>query len=159
MDKTLHISDAFLEYIKEVEYRYQMNGEPLGLSTGIDRLDERLGYIRGGDVVLIAGRPAMGKTAFAINCVHQVAQKFKEEAEQNNSEMKHVLYFDFECNNKNMMQRFVSLASGIPLYELRHDIENYKQFEKIALTGNEINQLPIYLCNQINSISDIKDKI
>ena len=159
MDKALHISKAFLEYIKEVEYRYQMNGEPLGLSTGIERLDERLGYIRGGDVVLIAGRPAMGKTAFAINCVYQVAQKFKEEAEQNNSEMKQVLYFDFECNNKNIMQRFVSLASGIPLYELRHDIENYKQFEKIALTGNEINQLPIYLCNQISSISDIRDKI
>ena len=99
MDKALHISDAFLEYIKEVEYCYQMNGKPLGLSTGIDRLDERLGYIRGGDIVLIAGRPAMGKTAFAINCVYQVAQKFKEEAEQNNLEMKHVLYFDFECNN------------------------------------------------------------
>ena len=96
MDKALHISDAFLEYIKEVEYRYQMNGEPLGLSTGIDRLDEKLGYIRGGDIILIAGRPAMGKTAFAINCVYQVAQKFKEEAEQNNLEMKHVLYFDFE---------------------------------------------------------------
>lgn len=159
MDKALHISDAFLEYIKEVEYRYQMNGEPLGLSTGIDRLDERLGYIRGGDVILIAGRPAMGKTAFAINCVYQVAQKFKEEAEQNNLEMKHILYFDFECNNKNMMQRFVSLASEIPLYELRYDIENYKQFEKIALTGNEINQFPIYLCNKISSISDIKDKI
>lgn len=45
MDKALHISKAFLEYIKEVEYRYQMNGKPLGLPTGIDRLDERLGYI------------------------------------------------------------------------------------------------------------------
>ena len=43
MDKTLHISDAFVEYIKEVEYCYQMNGEPLGLSTGIERLGERLG--------------------------------------------------------------------------------------------------------------------
>ena len=45
MDKALHISKAFLEYIKEVEYRYQMNGEPLGLSTGIQRLDERLGKV------------------------------------------------------------------------------------------------------------------
>ena len=159
MDKTLHISDAFLEYIKEVEYSYQMNGKHLGFSTGIERLDEKLEYIRGGEVVLIAGRPAMGKTAFTINCVYQVAQKFKKEAEQNNSEMKQILYFNFECNNKNMMQRFVSLVSGISLYELRYNIENYKQFEKIAITGNEINQLPIYLCNQINSISDIKDKI
>lgn len=159
MDKVQHISGTFNEYIKEVEYRYQMNGKPLGLATGIDRLDERLEYIRGGDVILIAGRPAMGKTAFAINCVYQIAQKFKEEVEQNNLEMKQILYFNFESNNNYMMQRFVSLVSGISLYELKHNIDNYEQFEKIAITSKKINQLPIYLCNQISSISDIKDNI
>lgn len=157
MDKTLHISNVFLEYHTDIEHSYQMNGEPLGLSTGIERLDKRLGYIRGGDVILIAGRPAMGKTAFAINCVYQVAQKFKEEAEQNNSEMKQILYFNFECCNKIVMQRLLSLASETSSYWLRQC--NNKQFVKIANASDKISQLPIYFCNQISSISDIKDNI
>ena len=78
MDKTLHISNAFLEYLTDIEHSYQMNSKTLGLSTGIERLDKRLGYIRGGDVIFIAGRPAMVKTAFAINCVYQVAQNSKK---------------------------------------------------------------------------------
>lgn len=157
MDKTLHISNAFLEYLTYIEHSYQMNGKTLGLSTGIERLDKRLGYIRGGDVILIAGRPAMGKTAFAINCVYQVAQKFKEEAEQNNSEMKQILYFNFECSNKIVMQRLLSLASEISSFWLRQC--NSKQFVKIVKASDKISQLPIYFCTQISSISDIKDNI
>lgn len=157
MDKMQHISGVFLEYLTEIEHCLKNADAPLGISTGIKNLDERLRYIRGKDVVLVAGRPGMGKTAFAINCVYQVAQKFKEEAEQNNSEMKQILYFNFECSNKIVMQRLFSLALETPLYKLRQC--NNKQFVKIVNSSDKISQLPIYFCNQIGDISDIKDKI
>ena len=159
MTKAQHISDEFGKYIKETECCYQTKDKTLGVSIGIEKLDEKIGYLRGGDIILVAARPAMGKTSFAVNCSYRIAKKFKNEAKQNNSEIKQILYFNFECNNKNMIQRFVSLTSEIPLHKLMCNAKNYEQFEKTTTSYNKINQLPVYLCNQISGISDIKDEI
>ena len=67
-----HISSVMHEYLMELEYRMQHEGEPLGLSTGIDLLDEKLGGMRGGEVILLGARPAMGKAPFAINISYKI---------------------------------------------------------------------------------------
>ena len=71
-----HISDVVDEYLEQLEYEYQNPDTPRGLSTGIKKLDEKLDGFKGGELILLGARPAMGKTAFAINCAYNIASKF-----------------------------------------------------------------------------------
>ena len=92
-----HISLGINSYLKELEYRMQHDGKSLGLSTGIHALDEKLGGIRGGEVILLGARPAMGKTSFAINLSYKIAKSFLEE--QNTNANKSVLWFSISYDS------------------------------------------------------------
>ena len=93
MDKNCyHVSSVVQSYLEELDYRYQNRGKPLGLSTGIKVLDERMEWMRNGEVILLGARPAMGKTSFAVNCSYQLAKTFLEIPQNRDC----VLYFSLE---------------------------------------------------------------
>lgn len=165
MDKNnYHISSVIQSYLEELDYRYQNRGKPLGLSTGIKKLDEKIGGMRGGEVVLLAARPAMGKTSFAINLSYKIAKSFLEEKETNLNSNKSVLYFSMETPKLPWIQRVIS--SKIPnvriwqICNFEYGTQSYEEFEKIANVGKELEKLPIYICDDVAlSINNIKDKI
>lgn len=165
MDKNCyHVSSVIQSYIEELDYRYQNQGKPLGLSTGIKKLDEKMGGMCGGEIILLAARPAMGKTSFAINLSYKIAKSFLEEKETYLNSNKCVLYFSMEIPKLRWIQQVIS--SKIPdvgiwqLHNFEYGTQSYKEFEKIANIGKELEKLPIYICDDIAlSINNIEDKI
>lgn len=169
-----HISSVMYSYLKELEYRIQHEGEPLGLSTGIKDLDETLGGMRGGEVILLGARPGMGKTSFAIDLSYKIAKSFTEEKERNPNNNKCVLYFSIKYSKLHWLQRFISAKSNLchcyfpdeeevywwELRDFSYGTKFYEDFEKIANVGRDIEQLPIYICDDYPlTLNDIKDKI
>lgn len=159
-----HISSIINSYLKELEYRIQHEDEPLGLSTGIRELDERLGGMRGGEVILLGARPAMGKTSFAINLSYKIAKSFLEEKEKNPNINKSVLWFSIDRPRICILQRLI--AAKIPevwthqLTCYEYGTNSYEEFETIANIGREIGQLPIYICDDcLQTVVDIRRKI
>ena len=157
------ISSVMHSYLKELEYRMQHKGEALGLLTGIHALDEKLDGMRGGEVILLGARPAMGKTSFSINLAYKVAKSFLNEKETEKNNNKCVLWFSIEASQTHIVQRLV--ASKIPdihswlLRRYKYGVNSYKEFEKIADIGQEIEQLPIYINDKLSLIEDIEEEI
>lgn len=159
-----HISSMLQAYLKELDYRIQHEGKPLGLSTGINALDKLLGGIRSGELILFGARPAMGKTSFAINLSYKLAKSFLKEKEKNPDSNKSVLWFSMETPCLYMLQRLVAtkIEDVWPFQLARYEYgtKSYEEFKKIADIGKEIEQLPIYICDDIElTLDDIKNKI
>ena len=169
-----HISSVMHSYLVELDYRMQHDGEPLGLLTGVKDLDETLGGMRGGEIILLGARPAMGKTSFAVDLSYKIAKSFMEEKEKKNNNNKCVLYFSMKCSKLRWIQRFISAKSNLchcyfpykekvywwELYDFRYGTKSYEEFETIANIGKEISQLPIYICDDYTqTVEAIKNKI
>ncbi len=165
MDKNrYHISSVIQSYLEELDYRCQKQGEPLGLSTGIKALDDKLGGLRGGEVVLLGSRPAMGKTSFAIHLSHKTAKSFLEGKEANPNGAKCVLYFSMEMPSLFWVQRLMAADfPDVPAWRLRNFVygsQSCGEFEKVVNAGRKLEKLPICICDDTAlSIDGIKDKI
>ncbi|WP_456013464.1 replicative DNA helicase [Mycoplasma sp. 527] len=80
----------------------------IGLQLGFPELDECLLGLNSGDLTIIGARPAMGKTAFALNIANNVAKQGKN-----------VLFFSLEMSNPQLVQRMISIDSTVPIYKLK----------------------------------------
>ena len=67
------IQDVLTQAVEGIDERYQRDGEIMGLPTGFADLDEKTCGLQGGDLIIVAGRPSMGKTAFALNVAENMA--------------------------------------------------------------------------------------
>lgn len=151
-----HVSEVIDEYLQQLEYEYQNPDTPRGLCIGIKKLDKKLDGFRGGELILLAARPAMGKTAFAINCAYNIASKFYQDA-QKGKEEKSVLYFSFEYSSRQLIARFIQLESKISDWQLRNDL-NHELFEKTIIAGRKISKALLHICDDYGCAHTI-DKI
>lgn len=101
-----HILD---EYYDRVEYLYQHQGEIIGIPTGLADLDKLLGGLQRSDMVVMAGRPGMGKTSLALSIALQAARRWQ----------KRVAVFSLEMSDEQLVQRLVSAETGIDSQRLR----------------------------------------
>lgn len=104
-----HAADVLDDHIGELQRRADLGGKLDGLSTGIGDLDERLMGLKGGDMVVIAGRPAMGKTTLAINIAEYCACVEQQPA----------LVISLEMRNGGLMDRVLASLGRIPLSRIK----------------------------------------
>jgi replicative DNA helicase len=103
------IHTVLSEYYDRVEQLYQRGDETFGVPTGFIDLDRLLGGLQPSDLLICAGRPGMGKTAFMLSIAKNAAQIHK----------KHVAIFSMEMANEQLVQRLVSQETGIDSHRLR----------------------------------------
>lgn len=96
-------------YYDRIEYLYQHQGEIIGIPTGLADLDKLLGGLQRSDMVVMAGRPGMGKTSLALSMALQAARQWK----------KRVAIFSLEMSDEQLVQRLVSAETGIDSQRLR----------------------------------------
>jgi replicative DNA helicase len=97
------------EFYDRIEYLSAHQGEMIGIPTGLADLDKLLGGFQRSDLVIIAGRPGMGKTSLALSIALQAARKWD----------KRVGIFSLEMSNEQVVQRLVSAETGIDSQRLR----------------------------------------
>lgn len=101
--------DVLLDHIPVLERREEMKGELDGLSTGLPDLDEKLQGLKAEQLIIIAGRPAMGKTTLAMNIAGHNGIRAK----------KKVQVFSLEMSNGQLMDRFLAAEGRVPLQEIK----------------------------------------
>lgn len=101
--------DVLLDHLPVLERREELNGELDGLSTGLPDLDQMLQGLKPEQLVIVAGRPAMGKTTLAMNIAAHSAIRCG----------KRVQVFSLEMSNGQLMDRFLSAEGRIPLQDIK----------------------------------------
>jgi replicative DNA helicase len=113
--------------IGDIQARFENGGRIVGLPTGFADLDEKTCGLSGGDLVVIAGRPAMGKTAIALNIAEHVALSGKT-----------ALVFSMEMSKKQLVERLLSSIGRIPLNVIRSGNLNDDQFGQLSFSMGKL---------------------
>ncbi len=153
-----HIAQILQNYDIDLAFKYQNPDKLRGISTGLTALDAKLDGLCPGDVVLIGGRPAMGKTSLAINMARNIATDFSAQYQQNPDDNKCVVYIGLEYSSKKFAERLVGMEASIPVYQMRGSYirENY---DRIVTTEYTLEKLPLYYYDNIYNIDDIADEL
>ena len=103
------IKNVLSDVYDRVDQMSKMDGEIFGVPTGLIDLDHMLGGLQKSDLIIIAGRPGMGKTGFLLSVAKNAAQKHK----------KHVAIFSLEMSNEQLVQRLIAQETAIDTQRLR----------------------------------------
>jgi replicative DNA helicase len=117
-------------------------GRIVGVPTGFKDFDGLTGGLRGGDMVVFAARPGVGKTSFALNIAeHAVLDARKPD---DNSHY-HIAFFSLEMPNEQLMLRLFAARARVNLRSLRAGILSQEEFAKIANAAGEFKEAKLYL--------------
>jgi replicative DNA helicase len=120
-----------------------------GIPTGFKDLDEMLAGLQRSDLFILAARPAMGKTAFVLNLAHQIATKAKEP----------VLIFSLEMGKEQLVDRLLSMESGVDAWALRTGNLTDDDFERIGEAMGALSEAKIYIDDTPGlTVSDLRTK-
>ncbi len=128
---------------------YQRDGSLSGLATGLTDLDGRMGGLQPSDLIILAGRPGMGKTALATNIAYNVAKAWAGELRADghmatvNGGI--VGFFSLEMSAEQLATRIISEQTGIPSNKIRRGGIDEGDFEKIKDVSIELQNLPFYV--------------
>lgn len=133
--------------IHAAELAYKRSGETVGLPTGIGGLNKLLGGFQNSDLIILAGRPSMGKTALALSMAHSVAKHFHNEHEDSGSRAKplSVGFFSLEMAAEQLAARLLSSDSGINASDIRKGNFTSDQFGRLIDSQQNIARLPIFI--------------
>ena len=127
-----------------------------GIATGLRDLDGKMGGLQSSDLIVLAGRPSMGKTALATNLAFNVARAFKQERQTDGTDK--VLdggvvgFFSLEMSAEQLATRIISEQAEIPSEKIRRGMINEEEFKKLVQVSQELQSLPLYI-DQTGGIS------
>jgi replicative DNA helicase len=142
-------AQALSTAVEMAAHAYQRDGRLSGLATGLRDLDRMMGGLQKSDLVILAGRPGMGKTALATNLAYNVAKAWEGgvradgRIESTNGGI--VGFFSLEMSAEQLATRIISEQSEIASYRIRRGEIEPSDFDRIAEAAREIEQLPLYI--------------
>lgn len=129
------IKDVLWENIAKIDEMSKLEGNLTGLTTGFIDLDARTSGLQKSDLIMLAARPSMGKTAFALNIAQQAAIKSKAK----------VLIFSLEMSRDQLGQRMLSMESRIEMQKLKTGNLERKDWDQIHLALDTLSRTSIYI--------------
>lgn len=146
------------EYNKKLEQIANMEETLTGTTSGYYSIDKITNGFQGGDLIILAARPGIGKTALAINFLVNAAKNINENKKENEKD-KIVLMFSMEMGNLQVCQRIVSEESGVEISATRKKLDSL-QSSLISDAISNLYNLPLYIDDSSDlSIIDIQSKI
>ncbi len=128
---------------------YQRDGKLSGLATHLDDLDRMMGGLQPSDLVILAGRPGMGKTALATNIGYNVAKAWRGEVKPDGHTVTVnggiVGFFSLEMSAEQLATRIIAEQTGIPSNQIRRGGISEADFETIKDHSIELQSLPFYV--------------
>ncbi|WP_029029754.1 replicative DNA helicase [Salinarimonas rosea] len=149
-------TDALTAAIDMAAKAYQREGKLSGISTGLVDLDRMMGGLQPSDLVILAGRPAMGKTSLVTNIGFNIAKAYRSDKRQDGTlETVNggiVGFFSLEMSAEQLATRIIAEQSGVPSYKIRRGDIREDEFYKITDAAREMQQMPFYI-DQTGGIS------
>tara|TARA_Y100000996_G_scaffold410269_1_gene392337 strand:- start:1458 stop:2975 length:1518 start_codon:yes stop_codon:yes gene_type:complete len=141
--------EALKNAINIIDKSFKRDGKIAGLSTGLKDLDGKLGGLHDSDLIIIAGRPSMGKTALGTNIAFNVAKNYKESKDEvgnvNIVDGGKVAFFSLEMSSEQLATRVLAEQSKISGDKMRKAELTREDFSKIAKTSNELENINLYI--------------
>ena len=142
-----NFSQTFLKFNQAIDQTIEMatlamksDQGIVGVPTGLTDLDEKLGGLHKSDLVIIAGRPSMGKTALATNIAFYAAKNMQE-----NNEKGSVAFFSLEMSSEQLSTRILSEQARISSHEIRTGKASEETLNRYIETSRNIYDLPLYI--------------
>lgn len=137
------------DYVEELTFLHENKGAFIGVPTGYDDIDNATAGLQKSDLILLGGRPSMGKTALGLCIGYNAALRGKR-----------VAIFSLEMGKKQLMRRLMSMASKIDMQRLRSGWIEDGEWERIIDAASNLSQLPIWINDTAgNPISSMRRQL
>lgn len=134
--------------LQAAEEAFKRESHVVGVTTGFRELDTMLGGLHRSDLLILAGRPSMGKTALATNLAFNAARAFREITDEHGrttTEGGHVLFFSLEMSAEQLANRILAEQAEVPSDRIRRGDINTEEFERLAAASQALYSLPLYI--------------
>jgi replicative DNA helicase len=132
--------EAMRQTIEMATTAYKNEEGIVGVPTGLTELDDRLGGLHNSDLIIIAGRPSMGKTALATNIAFHAAENIQKSGKKSS-----IAFFSLEMSSEQLSTRILAEQSRIKSNDIRRGKITDDQFDKFIETSKNIAELPLYI--------------
>ena len=132
--------EAMKQTIEMASAAYKNEEGIVGVPTGLRDIDDKLGGLHQSDLIIIAGRPSMGKTSLATNIAFNAAQKLQESGKKSS-----IAFFSLEMSSEQLSTRIISEQARISSNDIRRGRISDEQFDKFLETSKNISELPLYI--------------
>ena len=132
--------EAMRQTIEMASNAYKNEEGIVGVPSGLRDLDDRLGGMHKSDLIIIAGRPSMGKTALATNIAFHAAKNIQDKGEKSC-----IAFFSLEMSSEQLSTRILAEQSRIKSNDIRRGKISEDQFDKFIETSKNISELPLYI--------------
>ena len=136
----IEFKDALTQTIAMASSAYKNEEGIVGVPSGLKDLDDRLGGLHKQDLIIIAGRPSMGKTALATNIAFNAAKTLLK-----NQKKSSIIFFSLEMSSEQLSTRILSEQSRIKSNDIRRGKINQDDFEKFIETSKSLENLPLFI--------------
>ncbi|KXV47725.1 MAG: replicative DNA helicase [Gluconobacter albidus] len=139
-------TNALTEAVKVATKAYQRTGDVVGLTSGLRDFDKRTGGLHPSDLIILAGRPAMGKTALATKIAFSAARSILRDAEDSGEKPKgSVAIFSLEMSSEQLATRILSGEAEVSGEKIRRGDIGQKEFDRFVRVARELQRLPLYI--------------
>ena len=136
----IKFDDAMKQTIEMASAAYKNEGGIVGVPTGLRDLDDKLGGLHQSDLIIIAGRPSMGKTSLATNIAFNAAKYI-----QDNGKKSSIAFFSLEMSSEQLSTRILSEQARIGSNDIRRGRISDDQFDQFLETSKNIAELPLFI--------------
>jgi replicative DNA helicase len=140
---------AVTDAVRVANAAYQRDGGLAGVSTGLTDLDQKLGGLHSSDLLILAGRPSMGKTSLATNIAFNIAKAYKKGKLPDGTEGTInggvVGFFSLEMSAEQLAARILSEASEVPSEQIRRGDMTEAEFRRFVEAAKALEACPLYI--------------
>lgn len=136
------LRDSVLIAIEHAEKAFQSDGHVTGVTSGLVDVDKKLGGFQNSDLLILAGRPSMGKTALAVNWAFNAAKAYADSGGQQGGR---VAFFSLEMAAEQLAGRILSEQSGISGDAIRKGNIKQEDFRAFVEASQKMSQVPLYI--------------
>jgi len=143
------IADVLDRYFDQIDYLQQNRGEVVGVPTGYTDLDKLTGGLQRSDLIIVAARPSMGKTAFSLGLAYGAAVQHGRS----------VGIFSLEMSAEQLVQRLLATETGVDSHRLRLGMIDDSEWDRISRAFGRLSEANVYIDDAANaSIMDVRSK-
>ncbi len=143
------VKDLLEEGIHRIEQQMKSDGHITGLATGLHKLDEMLSGMQPSDMIILAARPSVGKTALALNVASNIANRLGKGA----------LVFSLEMAKEQLVQRLLCMEGRVDSDRLRKGFLAKQEFPKLVKAADTLSRSSIYIDETPNiSVLELRSK-
>ena len=148
MGEITPINDVVMDSLMQIEKASKIDGEVTGLASGFIDLDRRTAGFQPGNLVLIAARPAMGKTSFVLSLAKNVVIR----------NQKPLVMFSLEMSKTELANRLLSMDSHVDSQKFKTGDLNEADWESLVESGGKLSESPLILDDTSTTIGEIRSK-